>query len=421
VIARLLTLRRLLRNQRLSADELRALQESKLRSLVEHAYRNVPHYRSLFESVGLAPEDVRTLDDLEHIPVSTKQDLRAAGLERRASRTVDLSSCHKAETAGSTGKPFAVYVTRSERLIRRLLHFRALLAAGFRVRDRVVMLGGTLKRRPGLHERLGLYRMPSVVSRLKVDEQVRLLRTIRPDILWAYPTVLHGVRHSFGRPLSELIQPRTVITSGEVLSPWLRRVLDTELDAELFNFYGCVEVGRMAFECPAHEGLHVCADHVILECVEDGRPVPRGESGAVVVTDLDSYTTPLIRYGLGDVCAYRESACSCGMSLPLIAPPEGRLNEMLRLPSGQLISPFLAVTRMDAFPELEQVRVIQDRPDHLEVLIVLQKPCGPEPLEQMRANISGRLEEAMQVDIRVVDAIDDDHRKFRAFISKLSS
>ncbi|HKZ39794.1 MAG TPA: hypothetical protein VJ044_02465, partial [Candidatus Hodarchaeales archaeon] len=130
MIGEVLELRRLIKNRRLSSDALQELQNRKLRTVIRHAYENVPYYRSLFSSVGLTPDDITTVENLKYIPITTKDDLRAEGVERIVSKGVKLSSCITEDTSGSTGKPFTIYFARDEDKIRRLIHFRALLSMG---------------------------------------------------------------------------------------------------------------------------------------------------------------------------------------------------------------------------------------------------------------------------------------------------
>ena len=140
MIAEILELRQLLPNRKLSADELAELQNRKLRAVIHHAYENVPYYRSLFSSVGLSPGDIFTVEDLKHVPVTTKDDLRTAGVERTTTKGLDLASCHTQDTSGTTGKPFTTYLTDSEARIQKNVAFRALLSIGIRPRDRLTVL-----------------------------------------------------------------------------------------------------------------------------------------------------------------------------------------------------------------------------------------------------------------------------------------
>ena len=129
---RILELQRLLRNRHLPPAELRKLQEGKLRAVIGHAYENVPYYRTLFRSAGLRPQDVHTLEDLQRVPITSKEALRAAGVEGALARGVDPSTCEVNRSTGSTGKPFASYHSHQEATTEAMVGFRALHTAGVR-------------------------------------------------------------------------------------------------------------------------------------------------------------------------------------------------------------------------------------------------------------------------------------------------
>jgi phenylacetate-CoA ligase len=300
MIGEILEFRRLLKNQKLSSDDLVELQNRKLRAVIRHAYENVPYYRSLFSSVGLTPDDIRTGEDLKRIPITTKDDMRASGVERTVADGVKISSCQQVRTSGSTGKPFATYLNRRELRTRRLLQFRALLSVGFRSWDRLAVLGPQQPHQTLLHQRLGFYRSGNISPFLSIENQIKRLQGLCPTVFWAYPTMLRALLHRMDYRLSKFIRPRMLITSSEVFEDGIRRRILADLDVGMFNFYGANEVGRIASECAAHEGLHVDADHVILECVENERTEEMRKAGVTVITALNAFTMPLIRYHLGD-------------------------------------------------------------------------------------------------------------------------
>lgn len=162
MIGEIMELRRLLKNRKLSSDELEDLQRRKLRAVIRNAYEKVPYYRSLFKSEGLSPEDIHTADDLKQVPITTKDDLRAAGVERIIAKDIKLSSCTSIPTSGTTGEPFTTHLTGSDLRTRRLIEFRTLLSVGFRQRDRLAVLGPEWPHRSRLHQRLGFYRSENI-------------------------------------------------------------------------------------------------------------------------------------------------------------------------------------------------------------------------------------------------------------------
>lgn len=419
MIGEILELLRLVRHRTLPPATLRALQERKLRAVIRHAYDKVPYYHTLFSSAGLSPEDIRTVEDLKYVPISAKEDLRAAGMDDCTAKGIDLSSCLKVRTSGSTGEPFTVCLAQNELRTRRLLDFRALLSAGFRPRDRLVILGPERANPVRLHYRLGLYRTEFIPPRLPLEEQIRRLQALQPTLFLVHPTALRALLHKVAYSLNALIRPRMLITAAEPCDEILKQRVRADLDVGMFNFYGAIEFGRIAAECPAHEGLHVSADHVLLECLKDDKPVDRGQPGVAVVTNLNAFAMPFIRYRLGDLCTFLTGNCPCGSTFPLIAPPLGREWDMLKLPSGKLLSPTGFSHVLRNLDGITQFRVIQERVDYIVLQLVPQKRLSAMVLSQLQAWLAEYLQEPVRVEVQYLDFIDEDVPKFKAFISRL--
>jgi len=420
MIGEIIQFRKLIKNRQLSSDELRELQDRRLREVIQHAYKNVPYYHELFNTVGLSPEDISTVEDLKHIPITTKDNLRAAGVEKIIAKNVSLSSCTSVRTSGFTGKSFNICLTKEELRIRRLIEFRTLLSVGFKYEDRLAVLGPEHQHRTRFHQRLGFYRSCNISGLLSLDNQIKNLQKICPTVFWSYPTALWALLHSLDYRLSNFIHPRMLITSAEVFDNGLRKRVMSDLDAEIFNFYGALEVGRIAAECPAHEGLHVNADHVILECVKNEWTEKIGKSGISVITALNADAMPFIRYELGDICKFVEKKCSCGLSFPLIEPPLGRNEKLITLPSGKMLSPNVVLFILRSFDEIGQFRLVQESYDRLVIQIVLQEVYPDQLLDKIRLQIMETLGEQIKLDIRVVDLIEEERLKFRNFISQIN-
>ncbi len=405
-----LSVGRLPRPERLAALRLR-----RLRSLVRHAYDNVPYYRSLMDGAGLTPEDIRSVEDLRRIPVSTREELREAG-DGIFARGVDPEGCVVSRTSGSTGRPWSVYRSHGDDLRRRALELRSMRCAGVRPTDRMATLGpGYIpKRRP--MERIGLYRTDYLSPLLPVDEQIARLREIRPTVLWIYPSLLRVLLEQAGS-LSAIAQPRLLITSAEALDESLRRRVCGEYGLATRNFYGSTETGRIAWECAAGEGLHVNTDCLVLDLEEEEAP---GLGHPVVVTNLLSHAMPLLRYRLGDRCAMAAGPCSCGMTLPLMHPPLGRGWDVLLLPSGRVMAPWAISAAVNRVPGVRRYRVIQQRVDRLLVRLDCAQPLPRSALDELRGRIAGHLAEPVAIRIELVDRIDPVGGKDLVYISELA-
>jgi phenylacetate-CoA ligase len=420
MIGEFLELRQLLKNRKLSRDELEALQNRKLRAVIQHAYENITYYNTLFGSAGLSPNDIRTVDDLNYIPLTNKDDLRNAGLERIIANDVNPPSCIKTNTSGSSGKPFIIYVSQEEDRIRRLVLFRSLLSVGLKPWDRFAVLGSQEPHKTRFHQRLGLYRSAKISRFLSVEDQILLLQKIQPSVLWVYPTVLRALLHKIDYRLSKIVRPRILIAVGEVLDEVMKNRIIADLDVEIFNLYGATEVGIIAAECQTHEGLHINVDHLILESLEDHQPPESVKSGFAVLTSLNVSTMPFIRYRLGDICTFIDNTCSCGSSLPLMSTPQGREADVVRLPSGRVLSPLPFQSILQNISKIDQFRIIQEDYDQFVLQIVFKEIPKQELIQKIQSQYMTYLDEPVKFDIQIVDFIQEEKLKFGTFISRLN-
>jgi len=178
-----------------------------------------------------------------------------------------------------------------------------------------------------------------------------------------------------------------------------------------------VEVGRVAWECAAGEGLHINTDCSILELEDEGGVSGAGKS--VVITNLNSRASPYIRFRLGDLCEFIERPCSCGSPLPLMKPPAGREWDVIRLPSGRLMAPWALNSILRKVENLLQFRLVQKRVD----LLVLQLQFPAEPpaglLDALSERLRQQIGEPLTLRIETVHQFIDEALKFRAFISEV--
>jgi phenylacetate-CoA ligase len=389
-----LEFRRLQSRLRLGPQALLELRERKLRSLVEHAWRNVPYYRSRLAEAGVHPGSIRTLADLERIPVTTKDDLRAAGQDAILARGTDPARCIRYLTSGTTGKCLLVLASPAEARERLLVELRGLWATGlFRPRERLVIIG-PVRWGPGRrHQRLGFFRRDYISPWLSVDDQIGRLERLRPDVLWAYPSMLSAIVHRLGGRLSAAARPRALVTSAEGIPDELAAAVRADLDVEWFNFYGSMETGRIAWQCRAHEGLHLNADRLVMEFLDTP-----GEGLRTVVTALDSGTMPILRYDLGDDTAPVDGPCPCGMSFPRIQAPRGRISGLLRLPGGRVMASWTLRSMIRELRGVDQYRLVQSAPAHLVVHVVLDD-SAPDPVVEVERRLRPLLGPSVRLDV----------------------
>jgi len=291
-------------------EELRALQLERLQWSVRHAHDHVAHYRRAFDDAGVAPGDVRSLEDLARLPFTTKATLRDHyPFGMFAVPREDVVRLHA--SSGTTGKPTVVGYTRDDLAMWADVVARSIRAAGGR-RGMVLhnaygygLFTGGLGAHAGA-ERLGCTVVP--VSGGMTQRQVQLIRDFEPDIIMVTPSYMLSI-------LDELeaqgVDPRSTSLKVGIFGaePWtndMRREMEERTDMHAVDIYGLSEVigPGVASECvETKDGLHVWEDHFYPEVIDPvtGEVLPDGEEGELVLTTLTKQAMPVIRYRTRDL------------------------------------------------------------------------------------------------------------------------
>ncbi len=245
------------------------------------------------------------------------------------------------------------------------------------------------------------------LSDANIDDYINDIAAYRPAALVGFvaPVVLVA-RHMLqaGRQMTGL---RAVLTGAEALHGPERRDIEAAFGCPVFNTYGSREVMLMASECELHTGLHVNADHLLLETVNNKGKVLIGESGDVALTDLHNFGMPMVRYLNGDRATYAAAACVCGRGLPLLHSLDGRVLDMIHTPDGRhLPGEFFAHTMVE-FPEVRKWQLVQTASDALEYRVIAPDGWPQERQDLLLARLRAKCGEALALDVCVVEAIAD--------------
>jgi phenylacetate-CoA ligase len=202
---------------------------------------------------------------------------------------------------------------------------------------------------------------------------------------------------------------KVVITTSEVLSAPQRRLLEATFGVPVQNEYGCGEVGPIAYECDSGQ-LHVMSDNLRIELLQaDGRLAGPGESGEVVITDLNNRAMPLVRYRVGDFATW-GSSCSCGRSFPVLEKVWGRAYEFVQLPSGRRChGEFFMYLFEDLRAngvDIEQFQVVQSAERRLDVSIVVKAALAEQQVDSRVQMVLEQRVPEMEVSVRRVSAIE---------------
>ena len=414
-LAQLRYLREYERSQFLSADEIRALQWQRLRTLLNHAYAQCPFYRTRFDRAGLTPGDLRGLEDLRALPILEKRDIQEQGGDMVA-QNWPRGDLIANQTGGSTGTPVSFFLSKARKCSRAAATLRHNRWAGWRVGDRAAVIWGALRDRPPdtwrarlrgalLSEPLWLD-TANVTEASLVEFHTALLR-YRPRIIQAYArSAVLFARYLQARGLTPH-RPHGLVTSAEVLEADERRLLEDVFGCPIFNRYGCREVSVVASECPAHSGLHVMAEGLYLEIETPQGAAAAGEMGSILVTDLLNHAMPLIRYRIGDLGAWAAGACPCGRGLPRLERVAGRVTDFLVGCDGRLVSGvYLATYVVAQRPSLGQVQILQQKAGAVTYRIKPGRDFHHErDLEYLRTTTRRYLGAEARIDSEVVEEL----------------
>ncbi len=334
------------KNETLERGALRALQLERLQHVVAAACARSAVYKEMCREVGVAPADVRTLDDVRRLPFLEKTTLRDAypdGL--RLCGLDDIIEVHS--TSGTTGKPTPIWVTRRDMDAWALRNARSLWMVGMRPRDLLQnCFGYGLPTSIGLQygaQHAGIGVVPAGIGRQEL--LIDLIMDLGVTALCTTPSYglyLADKAKERGIDLASDSQLRIGLFGAE---PWPesgRDRLSAALGVDAFNEYGMGEFlgPGMACECPVKEGMHVWSDHLLAECIdpETCEPVADGEPGELVWTSLTSDSMAMIRYRSHDISSLSWAPCACGRTHPKIGRITGRSDDALSV-GGLVVFP----------------------------------------------------------------------------------
>ena len=296
--------------ERASVDELRALQLSRLRAAVRHAYERVPHYRAKFDAAGLHPDNLRSLDDLAKFPLTSKDDLRLNYPFGMFAVPMDaIVRIHA--SSGTTGKPTVVGYTQGDIDTWAGLMARSIRAAGGRRSEKIHVAYGYGLFTGGLGAHYGGEALGAAVIPMgggNTERQVQLINDFKPDIIMVTPSYMLAIADEFERQGLDARESslRVGIFGAEPWSEGMRAEIERRMGLDALDIYGLSEVmgPGVAQECiETKDGLTIWEDHFYAEIVDPqtGRPVPDGEPGELVFTTLTKEAMPVIRYRTRDL------------------------------------------------------------------------------------------------------------------------
>jgi phenylacetate-CoA ligase len=396
------------KSQKFSEEKIAELQLTNLKSIINYAYDHSKFYKTRFDDNGISPNDINTFNDIEKIPILSKDDIRN-NLQTMISDEYTIENLRYKRTGGSTSVPLKIYVDPKAFRFKNAATARHNLWAGYERGDKMAAIWGDTDKKYSFKEKIYNLLKNRVIylDSLNMDDEniLKFIEKIRDH----KPKILMGHAHSLyifacfveNRKITGL-GIKSIISTAEMLYKTERYKIESVFGKILYNRYGCEELSIIASECSEHDGLHINAEGLYVEVLDGDNQVP----GKLVITDLWNKGMPLIRYEIGDMATTKRGLCRCGRGLPRLGEIYGRTSDFLQSPDGKLVS---GISILDTFtihiPGIKQVQIIQDVIDNLHFKIVKDENFNEDSLALLAQNVRTIFGDKMKHETEIVDRI----------------
>jgi phenylacetate-CoA ligase len=298
---------------------------------VKYAY-SVSAYREKYKKHGVQLNDIRSLEDINKLPVMTKSDIMDFYPEGIVPNGFNKNHSYLKSTSGSTGTSVSVYCDLFS-AVKSLIGFARMLKiyGGSWYKTKVALVvdltSGTEENvvfieggSPFIEKIFLLDNIAYIHKYQRVENIINQLNKFKPEYLGSSPNMLRKFALLKNKGHGIESKPKYIFSSCEILDSHTRKIIEDAFDTRVFDFYGATETGPIAFQCATEEHYHVHSDFVFLEFLDnDGKHIDYGKKGTILVTKLYGGGTPIIRYnGLGDIAVPIEENCSSGITTQMI-------------------------------------------------------------------------------------------------------
>ena len=416
------------RNEKLSMCEIKEFQDEKLKTIIRHAYENVPYYKTTMSNLKLLPKDIKGQIDLYKLPILTRKEVKLNFKKLRAVNYPE-NKLILGHTSGTTGTPLEFYWDNSVEIIHHVVDLRQKNWAGLMFGDRYASLQGRvivpLDRKKPPFWRTNYLNNQLFLSSFHLKKEnipiyIDKLLSFKPTAIEGYPSTLYILAKYL--LLNRVTIPlKAALTSSETLFPTQRETIAKAFQCEVFDFYGMAERVVYSSECEKHEGHHLNLDYGIAEILDNSNnPVSDGKIGRIVATGLWNYGMPLIRYKTSDLTAISSDKCSCGRVFPLMEDVTTKDEDIVTTPDGRLISSSVLTHPFKPMHNIEESQIIQEDLHNITVKIVRTLSYSENDSKMLIKSMKERLGDDVSISLEFVESIQRTRNgKFRWVISNI--
>lgn len=398
----------------LSRQEIESIQHKKFISLLDHAYGNTIFYKNRLDAIGARPQDFMEKTYISKIPPLTRDDLQNHWQEI-ISKSYDIKKLRKGSSSGSTGVPVIYYKDNAGSSAGQAAGYLGWSLSGWRLGMKGLHIWGNpttvlnewkrpsskIKAKMFNHHKFPAYTMSDEnmimeLAQYVINEDFEFIDGYTNSIfVLANFMIQHKLK--LKRPL------KMVLTTAENLQDYQREVITSAL-GPVFDMYGCSEINGIANECRICGKYHIIDTHVM---VEYGDVVDEFENSSLIITDLDNYAFPMIRYlnnDNGKPCLTYEA---CSVPFSRMDQVSGRQSDIITLPDGGTLSvpSFFGSMLLKKVKGIVKYQIEKDKPDHLQIKFVTTPEFQEEEILKIKDAMETYLAERIKWDIVFVDDI----------------
>ncbi|MDO3379761.1 phenylacetate--CoA ligase family protein [Geoalkalibacter halelectricus] len=417
------------RQQWMSPAQLEELRFRKLRELLLHAQANIPFYAERFVQAGFEPAKMQDLNDFKKIPPLSKAEIK------RNLDKMTWAGCpgglHRYNTGGSSGEPLIFYFDRRRQAMDKAARMMTHRWWGCDVGDPELYLWGSplevkkQDRMKDLRDRLTNELLISAfeISEQKVPEIHASFEKFRPKSVFGYPSTIALFSEMATQQSLDLggLGVQVVFSTAEVLYDHQRETISQAFGGvPVVDSYGSREGGFVSHQCG--EGRHHLMDpNFVIEFLQEGRAVGEGEDGEIVLTHLDNWGMPFIRYRTGDVAQPGGGGCACGRGLGTMQKIQGRTTDFIVTPDGRWQHALSVIYVVRDIAGVEQFKILQDAVDEVRVLLTTNEMFPADGDARIVAGFKKRMGDEVQVAVEHVAEIPREASgKYRYVVSKVA-
>jgi len=404
-----------------SLEELKAYQLEQLKSLVKFSYENVPYYQRSFREKRIHPSDIKTLEDIQLLPLITKEEVRSH-VDEFIPNGVDVSKLRVWVTGGTSGIPLKVYQDLFDScLMEEAFRLRQWMWAGYKQYDRKMILlrqaveEGSDRCWDYYNNENQLVLSSRDMTEKNMHKYLEVVDKFKPLFMEGYPSAMEIFARFIKRNDAAVPSLKAIFSETEALYPGQRDLIEMAFKGKIFSGYGMSEGVADATECEQHCGYHVSMEYGILELIDkNNEPINApGVPGVVVGTGFKNKVMPLIRYQMFDVAEFSENTCSCGRNMPLIKKFKGRVREYFVGKSGKLIPLQLVWSgRHPVWSKIREMKFVQEQEGKVLAKIVRAPNLSDSELvRELQAEMRKILtQDEFDVQVEFVDELPLTHR-----------